>query len=183
MRSILIGARVLVYAALIAASVPFFWQLATGGTSMVVTGSSMQPTYERGDVLFAKKTDTPAAGFWRASEIVVVSFSASAPDQNRYVHRVHRVLPDGRAVLKGDDNVEEDVSPVTPEQVVGIPIAALHGPAATAYLFSQGPIGRLLLFSVGIACLVLIERAAHRHGRRPHQLTRRRRDQEDPYGY
>lgn len=150
---------------------------------MIVTGSSMQPTYDRGDVLFVERADAAAADFWKTGEIVVVSFSAPAPDQNRYVHRVHRVLPDGRAVLKGDGNAEEDVSPVTPDQVVGVPIAALHGPAATAYLFSQGPVGRLLLFSVGIACLVLIERAAQRHGRRPPLLTRRRRDQEGPYGY
>lgn len=158
--------RVLVYVVLIAVSVPFVWQVTTGGTSMVVTGTSMRPTYERGDVVFVQKVTDPTSAFWKEGEIVAVAFSASSPEENRYVHRVERVLDDGRAVLKGDGNPEEDVSPVSLDQVVGVPVAVLHGAAANVYLFTQNWLGRIVIFGFGIIALILVEQIAHRDKKR-----------------
>lgn len=162
MRALLITVRSLVWAVLIAISVPFFWQLTTGGTTLVVTGTSMTPTYELGDVVFLDRVDEPDSDFWKVGDIVAVAFSESAPDQDRYIHRVLKVLDDGRAVLKGDGNPEADVSPVTLDQVVGVPVAALHQPAAEIYLFTQSMTGRILLFGGGILVLVLVEFTAGR---------------------
>lgn len=166
MRAFLIVVRVVVWAVLIAISAPFFWQVASGGTALVVTGASMKPTYELGDVVLLEQVQDPTAGFWKVGDIVAVAFSASAPDENQYIHRVERVLDDGRAVLKGDGNPEEDVSPVTLDQVVGVPIAVLHQPVANIYLFSQSGIGRITIFGLGVLILVLVEFLAKGHRNR-----------------
>lgn len=157
MRALLIAMRAAVWALLLVISLPFFWQLSTGGTTTVVTGTSMVPTYERGDVVFLDRVQDPSSDFWQVGHIVAVAFSESAPAENRYIHRVERVLGDGRAVLKGDGNPNEDVSPVTLGQVVGVPVAVLHQPAAEIYLFSQSWTGRITIFGSGILVLVLIE--------------------------
>lgn len=162
MRALLITARVLVWTALLAISLPFLWQLTSGGSTLVVNGTSMVPTYELGDVVFLDRVDDPGPEFWKAGEIVAVAFSESNPDTDQYIHRVESVLEDGRAVLKGDGNPKEDVSPVTLGQVVGVPIAVLHHPAADIYLFSQSWTGRITLFGAGILILILVEFFAKR---------------------
>ncbi|MGB3374592.1 MAG: signal peptidase I [Microbacterium sp.] len=165
-KALFVSVRALVYAILIAVSVPFVWQLTTGGSSMVVTGTSMKPTYERGDVVFVQKATDLGPGFWQEGEIVAVAFSPSNPEENRYIHRVEQVLDDGQAVLKGDGNPEVDVSPVSLDQVIGVPVGALHGANAQIYIFTQQWSGRLLIFGLGILILVLIEMLAQRDKRR-----------------
>jgi signal peptidase I len=160
--ALFLSIRAVVYAILIAVSVPFVWQLTTGGESLVVTGTSMTPTYERGAVVFIDRVTDPDPSFWKDGEIVAVAFSASNLDEDRYIHRVERVLDDGRAVLKGDGNPEEDVSPVGLNQVVGVPVGALHGPGAQVYVFTQQWSGRLIIFGLGILILILIEMLAQR---------------------
>ncbi|MDA4891385.1 MULTISPECIES: S24/S26 family peptidase [Microbacterium] len=162
MRALLITVRALVWAALIALSAPFFWQLTTGGATLAVNGTSMVPTYERGDVVFLDRVEDPGTDFWKPGQIVAVAFSASNPDHDRYIHRVDSVLDDGRAVLKGDGNPEPDVSPVSLDQVVGVPVTVLHQPAADIYLFTQSWLGRIVIFGVGISVLVLVEHVAKR---------------------
>ncbi|MBW1639348.1 hypothetical protein G3H63_09740 [Microbacterium resistens] len=161
--ALFLSIRAVVYAILIAVSVPFAWQLTTGGESLVVTGTSMTPTYERGDVVFIDRVTDPDPTFWKKGEIVAVAFSSSNLDEDRYIHRVERVLDDGRAVLKGDGNPEEDVSPVDLDQVVGVPVGALHGPSAQVYVFTQQWYGRLMVFGLGIVTLILVEMLAQRH--------------------
>ena len=75
MRALLIAMRAAVWALLLVISLPFFWQLSTGGTTTVVTGTSMVPTYERGDVVFLDRVQDPSSDFWQVGHIVAVAFS------------------------------------------------------------------------------------------------------------
>lgn len=161
-RTTLIIGRAAIWAFLIAVSVPFFWQLTTNGTTLVVTGESMRPTYELGDVVFLNRVTDPPHDFWKTGDIVAVAFIASEPEDNRYIHRVERILDDGRAVLKGDGNPEEDVSPVDLDQVVGTPALVLHAPYADAYVYSQTWWGRIVIFGSGILALIGLEALANR---------------------
>lgn len=163
MRAVFVTVRILIWSALITISLPLAWQSVTGGTTLVVTGSSMTPTYERGDIVFLEKKDSPPADFWHVGDIVAVSFTEDHPEKDHYIHRVVKVLDDGRAVLKGDGNPEEDSSPVSLSQVVGVPVFALHGPAADIYPFTQSLPGRFVIFGCGITGLLIVESLAKYH--------------------
>lgn len=151
------AARAFIVVTLVACSMPFAWQLLTGGSTLAVTGRSMLPTYDRGDVLFVERVREPSPAFWVRGAVVVVSFDPAKPDEDRYVHRVHRVLGGGEAILKGDANPVEDVSPVDVRQVYGLPVGHLTGVWARFYLFTQSVNGRIVLFAGGIGLLLLLD--------------------------
>ncbi|MEO3939560.1 signal peptidase I, partial [Paenarthrobacter nicotinovorans] len=155
-------ARGVLFAILIALCLPFLWQFATGGSTLTVTGTSMHPTYERGDVLFVDKVTTPPQDFWQKGNIVVVVFDPTQPEENRYVHRVDQVLDGGKAILKGDGNPEQDVSPVALNQVYGTPTLAIQGPWAHIYQFTQSLLGRIIIFGTGIITLIILDHHARR---------------------
>ncbi|GAA2832208.1 signal peptidase I [Leucobacter komagatae] len=149
MRSIILTLRTLSSIALVALAVPFLWATVSGDYYMTVTGVSMQPTYEVGDVLVvqAPKGDelqTPG-------KPVVVSFSAG-DTSDQYVHRVETVTEDG-AILKGDGNEVSDPLPVTQEQVLGTPRFALQGTWATLFRMSELWAVRLIVGAVFLIAL------------------------------
>ncbi|MCS3442185.1 signal peptidase I [Microbacterium phyllosphaerae] len=128
-------------AAVLALAVPLAWRLISGDYYMTVTGESMVPTYQVGDVLVVQKpTDHDLT---QVGNIVVVTFTPGDRD-TQYVHRVHEITADG-VVLKGDGNGTPDPNKVTTAQLEGTPRLALTGPAGTLFQISQQPVTRIIV--------------------------------------
>lgn len=146
-----VSVRVVAAVLLVVLAVPAAWALATGDFFMTVTGRSMAPTYEVGDVLVVRQ---PAGDELRtAGTVVVVAFDVAAEAPARYVHRVVEPTADG-AWLQGDNNADRDPRPVRQEAVLGTPRLALHGRVATAFAATQTVAGRVVL--AGLAALLLV---------------------------
>ncbi len=141
-------------AALLAVLVlPFAWRTATSDEFLVVTGTSMQPTYQLGDVLIIAKPD--GQDLEHVGAIVVATFGQARTSRDQtgwYVHRVHEVTADG-ALLKGDANPTPDPRPITPDQVVGTPRAHLTGAPARAFAWTQDLAGRAILATTTVLLL------------------------------
>jgi signal peptidase I len=122
-------------------ALPLIWEKSTGDYYMTVTGSSMVPTYHRGDVLVVQKPtgdDLQTVG-----QPVIVSKKAGDRTQ-QYVHRVHELSASG-AVLKGDGNEDVDPGFVTQDLVMGTPRVAMTDGLAAAYRFTQSWGGRIVI--------------------------------------
>lgn len=149
MRSIILTLRTLSSIALVALAVPFLWATVSGDYYMTVTGVSMQPTYEVGDVLVVQ---APKGDELRTpGQPVVVSFAAG-DTSDQYIHRVETVT-DAGAILKGDGNELSDPLPVTQEQVLGTPRLALQGSWATLFRVSELWAVRLIVGAVFLIAL------------------------------
>ncbi|MBT2495823.1 S26 family signal peptidase [Microbacterium sp. ISL-59] len=138
--------RSLAVIALILMILPFAWEKITGDYFMVVSGESMTPTYEIGDVLAVQKPTGDE--LTRDGLIVVVSMTPGNKDE-QYVHRVLSHDATG-ATLKGDGNKSADPAPVTQDLVMGTPRFALQGGLSDAFRFVESWGGRILtgLFAV-----------------------------------
>lgn len=151
MRSIIVTARLLTGLAIAAISAPFVWETVSGDYFMTVTGVSMRPTYDLGEVLVVQRPtghDLETVG-----RSVVVAFTPG-DRSSQYVHRVHKVVAGG-AVLKGDNNDSVDPGIVTEEHVMGTPRAALTGAQATAFHLSQSWLTRAVVGAAFLASLVV----------------------------
>ncbi|WP_217134933.1 S24 family peptidase [Leucobacter chinensis] len=149
MRSTIVILRTLSSLALVLLALPFLWATASGDYYMTVTGKSMKPTYEVGDVLVVQQ----AAGneLETVGQPVVVSFAAG-DKSDQYVHRVHEITEDG-AILKGDGNDTVDPLPVTQEQVLGTPRFVLAGELGTLFRLSELWAVRLIVGAVFLIAL------------------------------
>lgn len=158
MRSFILTLRTLASLALVALAVPFLWATVSGDYYMTVTGVSMQPTYDVGDVLVVQ---APTGNELRTpGHPVVVSFSAG-DTSDQYVHRVETVTDDG-AILKGDGNEVSDPLPVTSAQVLGTPRLALTGIWGTLFRVSELWAVRLIVGAVFLIALFLPSRRTGR---------------------
>lgn len=144
MKLILLIARVVAVVALIVLAAPFAWERVTGDYFMTVTGASMRPTYQYGDVLVVQK---PTGDELRTPEQIVIVSATPGDKAQQYVHRVHEIS-DAGTTLKGDGNDIPDPSPVTQAQVMGTPRFAIQGPAAVAYHLTQNLYGRIALVAL-----------------------------------
>ncbi|WP_396453174.1 S24 family peptidase [Leucobacter aridicollis] len=149
MRSIILTLRTLSSIALVALAVPFLWAAVSGDYYMTVTGVSMRPTYEVGDVLVVQ---APAGDELATPGTPVVVSFAAGDTSDQYVHRVETVTEDG-AILKGDGNDISDPLPVTQEQVLGTPRFALQGTWATLFRVSELWAVRLIVGAVFLIAL------------------------------
>lgn len=149
-RFTIITIRSIASLALAALALPFLWTLASGDYFMTVTGESMKPTYQVGDVLVVQR---PVGDeLTHVGQPVVVSAPGGSVDQ--YVHRVHELV-DGGAILKGDGNEVQDPVPVTQEKVLGTPRYVLAGGIATLFHLSglwavRGIVGAVFLIALFI---------------------------------
>jgi|GEM_PF-2271947 len=143
-------ARVLGTLLLLVLALPLAWNLATGDTYLRVTGGSMRPTYEVGDVLVVQR---PAGDeLTRVGQVVVVGFGAGGAAGQPYVHRVDATTEDG-AWLRGDGNDRRDPQPVRQDAVLGTPRLAVTGGAAAAFTAAQSVPGRATLVAAAGALL------------------------------
>ena len=85
-----------------------------GWQPTVITGHSMEPSIERGDVVLVRPTPSRAY----APGVVITFDDASRPGR-LVTHRVVAVSTDGTLVTKGDNNRDRDPLPVAPQRVRG----------------------------------------------------------------
>jgi signal peptidase I len=95
--------------ALIATALP----LVMGWERVVLTSGSMSPLIDPGDVVIAAPVQHPI------EPGAVVVFQNPNKPGSLVTHRVLELLPDGSYRTKGDANPQPDVSPVTPNLVIG----------------------------------------------------------------
>ncbi len=96
------------------------WPTRFGGQALfvVVRGESMKPTYEQGDLLYARKS-----GDYEVGDIAIYRIPDGQPGEGMLVvHRIKRILPDGTYLFQGDN--KNDTDDVTPDRahLVGKPI-------------------------------------------------------------
>ena len=99
------------------------WPARFGGQALfvVVRGQSMLPLYQQGDLLYARKS-----GDYKVGDIAIYRIPDGQPAEGKLiVHRIKRILPDGKYVFQGDN--KNDIDDVTPDRshLVGKPIADL----------------------------------------------------------
>ncbi|MFJ4222976.1 S26 family signal peptidase [Microbacterium sp. NPDC089695] len=161
MKTLIIIWRVLASIALLTLVSPFVWERVTGDYFMVVTGESMLPTYEIGDVLAVQR---PQGDELRVDGNIVVVTMTPGDKDTQYVHRVLSHT-DTDAILKGDGNERQDPSPVTQDLVMGSPRFALQGPVADAFRFIESWGGRIGIAAVMLPAFVVSARRGSRPSR------------------
>lgn len=145
-------ARVLAALLLVVLALPLIWKLTTGDFYLTVTGRSMSPTLEIGDLLVVRQPTGDE--LTRVGTIVVVTLNSGAEGATRYVHRVVEPV-EGGAWLRGDANDGRDPRPVSQDAVLGTPRAVLAGDAARAFEFVRSVPGRIVLGGVALGLLML----------------------------
>jgi signal peptidase len=126
------------------------WPARFGGLStvIIVSGNSMQPTYDTGDVVFAWRDSEPDLG-----EIIVFEVPEGEAGEGALV--VHRLVGFDGSVLvtQGDNNGSQDPWHPTQENVLGS--ARWRIPLAGRLLYSLGsPLVMAAL--LGIATVVIV---------------------------
>ena len=128
---------------------------------LIVTGGSMEPTYQRGSALIIDEL--------RPDEVRVgAPVTYTSVEGTLTTHRVvslHTVDGQRYARTKGDANAEPDPNFTPLGSVIGTPV--LHVPSG-GYVASQllSPLGRLLTYGPALLVLLLVElRLLHAHVR------------------
>ncbi|AGW40545.1 type I signal peptidase [Leifsonia xyli subsp. cynodontis DSM 46306] len=153
-------------------ALPFLATVSTNGYYVTVNGTSMVPTYQRGDILLVSHTIDASA--LHAGNIVVVDparavahYSGSSLRLGPYVHRILQVKPGERFVTKGDGNALPDPGTVTPSLLSGRPTGIrLTGTAAYLFSVSQNMFVRGGMLFAGLAAFVLASSARRKHRER-----------------
>lgn len=104
------------------AAIPLLWLiwpawLGGANSIVVVSGSSMLPTYENGDVLVVR-TGSPDVG-----DVIAFRVPGRA---GQIVHRVIERRPDGTMLVQGDNRITPDLPLPSDADVVGV--VAIHVP-------------------------------------------------------
>lgn len=146
-----ISARIVAVLAIIVLALPFAWEKISNDYFMTVTGISMKPTYQVGDVLVVQ--ERTGKELERIGQPVVVAFTPG-DKTTQYVHRIVANDDDG-ATLKGDNNSTADPNKITAAQVMGTPRTVLTGMSAKAYHLSQFWVTRGVVAVLVIVALFL----------------------------
>jgi signal peptidase len=122
---------------------------ALGGSStyVIVSGDSMLPLYQSGDLIIAQP-DTASGPYAAVGSVVVFRIRPGEPGAGRLI--VHRIVAFDPAIgysTKGDHNPYLDPWHPRPEDVVGTPVAALPG-VGTAIGLARQPIVAGSLFAL-----------------------------------
>ena len=102
---------------LLAGLLAMMWPVRFGGTTnfIIVSGRSMERTYHTGDLVITKKRSSYAVG-----DVVVYRIPGAGAGAGReIVHRLHERLPDGRFLVRGDNNRTNDPWVITIDDIVG----------------------------------------------------------------
>lgn len=113
----------------------YLWPAPLGGATrmVVVSGTSMEPTYELGDVVVARRGGAPSVG-----EVVVFEVPSGVGAGKLVIHRVVGQRDDGTFVTQGDNRETADEFRVGAEHVVGRPVAHLPRAGLLVGLLRQG---------------------------------------------
>lgn len=103
----------------------YFWPARLGGLTrlVIVSGDSMEPTYDLGDLVVARDGDEPDVG-----DTVVFEVPTGPAEGLLVIHRVLTIDADGTITTQGDNRDTPDQWALVDDDVVGEPIA--HVPKA-----------------------------------------------------
>ncbi len=102
---------------LLAGLLAMMWPVRFGGTTnfIIVSGRSMERTYHTGDLVITKERSS-----YRVGDVVVYRIPGGGAGAGReIVHRLHERLPDGRFLVRGDNNKTNDPWVITTDDIVG----------------------------------------------------------------
>ncbi len=121
------------------------WPSSLGGatTWVTVTGASMEPTYDLGDLVLARSTGAPAVG-----DVVVFTVPDGTAAGTLVIHRIVDRRTDGSWVTQGDNRDTADQWRVRDEHVVGTPV--LRIPRAGGLAGSGTPVALILGIAVAL---------------------------------
>ena len=113
----------LLFTVALVATVIFLWPAPLGGSTrlVIVSGSSMEPTYDFGDVVVTRGGDRPSVG-----DAVVFAVPNGTAKGMLVIHRIIGVDDEGYFVTQGDNRDTPDQWQLTDDDIVGQPL--LHVP-------------------------------------------------------
>lgn len=156
MKKILNAAGILVFVAIIAASLPLTVPKLFGYQIYEVTSGSMEPELPVGSAVYLKQTENSKI---RKGDII--GFYLREGSETIATHRVIAIDKEtGAFTTKGDANSAQDAAAVEPERVTGkvvfhIPeLGGLRGLVKTP----AGIAVTIILFAAGYACFVLAKK-------------------------
>ena len=132
----------LLFSLVVITLVVFLWPARLGGAThlIIVSGESMEPTYDSGDLVVARN-----GGEHELGEAVVFAVPEGTGRGMLVIHRILEMHDDGTFITQGDNRDTPDEWLLTADDVVGEPV--LHIPEA-------GRIGILLQARTIVAVLV-----------------------------
>lgn len=113
----------LLFTVLIIAGAVYLWPARLGGDTrlVIVSGHSMEPTYDLGDIVVARGGGTPEVG-----DTVVFAVPEGTAEGMLVIHRILELDEEGRFITQGDNRETPDQWPLTEADIVGEPL--LHIP-------------------------------------------------------
>lgn len=128
----------------------YFWPAPLGGSTrmVVVSGSSMEPTYDLGDVVLTRPRGAPGHG-----DVVVFEVPEGVGAGQLVIHRIVGSRPDGTFVTQGDNRDTPDEFRVGREHVVGRPVLHLPRAGLVVAFLRQGWVLAVVL---GLLVLLLL---------------------------
>jgi signal peptidase I len=130
-----------------------FWSLAplaVGLRADVIMSGSMAPRVLPGDVVIGQPTDGDDV---REGQVIV--FENPADPSRTVLHRVVRRQADGSLVTRGDANLAEDSTPISPDAVVAVPRLRVPYVGLPALWLREGEHGRLWAASLALLVCAL----------------------------
>jgi signal peptidase len=137
-----------------------------GWEPTIITGRSMEPAIERGDLVVVRPA--PASAY---VEGAVITFADADRPDRLVTHRIVAVRPDGALVTKGDNNRDSDPQPVTLDRVRGRAVLRVPWAGRPVVWYLDGRWGPLAALAVGIVAAL---RTAFARPRRSRPARRRR---------
>lgn len=107
---------------LIVISVFLLWPARLGGGTrlVIVSGHSMEPTYDLGDIVVARDGTTPEVG-----DIVVFAVPEGTGQGMLVIHRILEVDADGNFITQGDNRDTPDQWKLSENDIVGEPLVRI----------------------------------------------------------
>jgi len=105
-------------------------------------------------VTAVKRGETPPE--YEIGDIVVYQSFATENYGALITHRIVSVNPDGRYMLKGDNNNTDDSLPVYPSQILGKYVGKISG-GYKVISFLRSPLGFILVIILPVLILIILE--------------------------
>ena len=123
---------------------------------VVVSGDSMKPTYQDGDLVIARKKSSYQVGD-------IILFDPRVGEVFSVIHRIIEIRPDGFYVTQGDNRPDADGWFLSNDDVFGSAVVRLPYTGSVIRLIREPS----LWFAVASIILVLVSIDLLRHSRRP----------------
>ena len=122
------------FTALIIAAAIYVWPARLGGETrlVIVSGHSMEPTYDLGDIVVARGGGTP-----EVDDAVVFAVPEGTAEGMLVIHRILERDSDGRFITQGDNRDTPDQWPLTEADIVGEPLLHIPKGGVVVRFFQQ----------------------------------------------